>query len=100
MGNLRKTMTAVNSALDHPGTAALLDDLISLDPEWAEAWNRRATWRYLTGDYGGSLSDIKKTLALEPRHFGAISGRGLVLAKLGKHTEGIASQAEAQRVRR
>ncbi len=52
--------------------------LIELDPDFAEAWNKRATVRYHRGDYEGALSDVKKTLSLEPRHFGAMSGLGLI----------------------
>lgn len=44
------------------------------DPNWAESYNKIATVKFLKGDYSGSINDIQKTLKLEPRHFGAISG--------------------------
>ena len=52
--------------------------LIDLLPEYAEGWNKRATVHFYAGNYADSLADIDKTLDLEPRHFGAQSGQGLV----------------------
>jgi tetratricopeptide (TPR) repeat protein len=71
--------------------AALFDRVVRIAPDYAEGWNRRATVRYLQGNYEGSLSDIARTLKLEPRHFGALSGRGLVLLKLGRDREALAA---------
>ena len=62
----------------------LLDELVSKESDFAEAWNRRATVHYLLGNYKQSLSDIEQTLTLEPRHFGAISGIGMIMLKMGE----------------
>ena len=58
------------------------DQIVKIAPAFAEGWNKRATVHYLLGNYPESLHDIEKTLNLEPRHFGALSGRGLVLLEL------------------
>ncbi len=58
------------------------DQIVKIAPGFAEGWNKRATVRYLLGDFPGSLDDIARTLKLEPRHFGALSGRGLVWIEL------------------
>lgn len=57
---------------------AILDGVVAKAPNYAEGWNRRATLLYMMQDYGRSLADIQKVLTLEPRHFGAISGLGLI----------------------
>ncbi len=62
---------------------------IERDPEYAEAWNRRATTYYLVDRYRDSLDDIERVVELEPRHFGALAGRGLCLRALGHTAEAI-----------
>ena len=56
-----------------------------LDPQFAEAWNKRATVLFLMGEYRASVVDVQKTVSLEPRHFGAWSGLGMIYMRLEYH---------------
>lgn len=62
---------------------AILDRMVSEYPDYAEGWNRRATIYYLQDNFAASLADIDKVLALEPRHFGALSGRVMIELRMG-----------------
>lgn len=59
------------------------DFIIRVRPDFAEGWHKRATVYFLMGDYDSSIADIQKTIELEPRHFGAFAGLGLIYLKLG-----------------
>ena len=71
---------------------------INLDPNWAEAWNKRATVLYLMGKYELSQADINKVLEIENRHFGALSGQGLVQTALKNYQKAIDSYIEVHKV--
>ena len=76
----------------------LFTQIIAAEPDWAEAWNKRATVLYLMDQYQSSLDDIKITLALEPRHFGALSGQALNYIELKQYEKAIESYEAAQKI--
>lgn len=61
----------------------LLDAIVEIRPKYIEAWNRRATVFFLKKDYASSLADLRRVLALEPRHFGALAGLGMIMQEIG-----------------
>jgi tetratricopeptide (TPR) repeat protein len=67
----------------------LLNGIIKIKPDYIEAWNRRATLYYMKKDYGRSLADIREVLKREPRHFGALSGLGLILQDIGDDKQAL-----------
>lgn len=67
----------------------LFDELVEKEPEFAEAWNKRATVHYVLGNYSKSMADIEQTLKLEPRHFGALGGLGSIFARLDQPAAAI-----------
>ncbi len=72
-----------------------LDRIILLEPAYVEGWNKRATVYFLMDDYGKSIADIGKVLELEPRHFGALSGLGIIMRSLGDDKRAMAAFREA-----
>lgn len=79
-------MTRVRTAVEQKNldlAVKLLDAVVKIKPDYVEAWNRRATIFYMKKDYGRSIADIREVLKREPRHFGALSGLGLILQDIG-----------------
>jgi tetratricopeptide (TPR) repeat protein len=61
----------------------LLNAMVDIDPGYVEAWNRRATLYYMKREFGRAVEDLREVLAREPRHFGALSGLGMILQEVG-----------------
>jgi tetratricopeptide (TPR) repeat protein len=66
---------------------ALFSRVIEQNPGFAEGWNKRATVRFMRGDFAGSIADCQQTLARNPNHFGAASGQGLCHISLNEYRE-------------
>ena len=76
----------------------IFSQIILVDPNWSEAWNKRATVLYMLGRYQESQEDIDEVLKLEKRHFGALSGQGLVQTELKNYERAINSYKEVQKI--
>src|SRR5262245_59923559 len=79
-------MTRVKTAVDskeYDLAIKLLNAIIEIRPNYVEAWNRRATVYFMKKDFVNSIEDIKEVLQREPRHFGALSGLGMIYQELG-----------------
>ena len=66
-----------------------LTELIQKNPDFVEAWNKRATVRFFNGDLAGSETDVFEVLSREPRHFGAISGLAMINVHVGALEEAV-----------
>ena len=76
----------------------IFTQIIAADPEWSEAWNKRAIALYLMEQYESSLTDIEITLSLEPKHFGALTGQALNYIELKQYEKAIESYKAAQKI--
>lgn len=82
-------------AQDHALAIELLDRVLALEPDWAEAWNRRAISFHNLGDPISAMADIHRVLVLEPRHFNAWAGLGHILRQGGDDRGALASYERA-----
>jgi len=82
-------------AKEFPLAVELLDRVLTLRPEWAEAWHRRATAFFLLDDPVSAIADIQRVLTREPRHFGAWAGLGAILEATGDKKNAYAAYQKA-----
>ena len=83
---------------DYDLALRMLNAIIEIKPDFTEAWNRRATVYFLKKDYVNSIADIGKVLAREPRHFGALSGLGLIMQDIGDEKHALDAYRKALEV--
>ncbi len=94
---LERGQAAMNAG--HPEIAVEhLTALIDHAPDFAEAYNARATAYFQTGDLGPSVADIARTLQLNPRHFGALSGLGMIFEELHRPEKALEAYRAADAV--
>ncbi len=82
-------------AAENAASLEILDRIVAAFPTYAEAWNKRATLHFALGNYDASLKDIDKVLDLEPRHFGALAGRGMIYQRQENWTAALNAYREA-----
>ena len=85
---MRQAVAAMNSN-EYSAAEKTLIQLIETYPTFAEGWNKRATLYFMDGRYDASIIDIEQVLELEPRHFGALAGKAMILRSQGKPIEAL-----------
>ena len=83
---------------NYPLALDYLDRIVAMKPDYAEGWNKRATVHFLVDDYSKAIADIERTLALEPRHFGALSGLGTIMRDIGENERAVTAYHQALEV--
>ena len=76
---------------DYDYALKVFNNVLNTDPDWSEAWNKRATVFFLMNHYKESLDDIEKVLEIESRHFGALAGQARIFIKLQEYEKAISS---------
>jgi tetratricopeptide (TPR) repeat protein len=94
---LRQAVAAMN-ANEYDAAEKTLIQLVETYPNFAEAWNKRATLYFMQGRNDASLIDIEHVLELEPRHFGALAGKAMILRAQGKNIEALKVLRETQSI--
>jgi tetratricopeptide (TPR) repeat protein len=95
---LMTRVKVATDAKDYDLALKLLDALVAIKPDYVEAWNQRATIYYLKDDYPHAIADIAEVLAREPRHFGALSGLGMMLQELGDDKDALNAYRDALKI--
>ena len=83
---------------DYDYALIVFNNIINTDPNWSEAWNKRATLLYFMKKFQKSLTDIDRVLLIESRHFGALSGQAQIYIQLQKYELAINSLKKAREI--
>jgi tetratricopeptide (TPR) repeat protein len=94
---MTKGIAAMNSG-DYASALLSFDSIVQSAPRFAEGWNKRATLHFMMGAFDASVEDIHRTLALEPRHFGALSGLALIREGQGRPFEALEALEQISRL--
>lgn len=95
---LMSRVKAATDGKDYDLALKLLDAIIAINPDYVEAWNRRASVYYLKNDYGHAIADLGEVLVREPRHFGALSGLGMILQEIGDDKDALKAYRDALKI--
>jgi tetratricopeptide (TPR) repeat protein len=94
---MAKGISAMNAG-DYAGALLSFDSIVQTAPSFAEGWNKRATLHFMMGALDASVEDIHRTLTLEPRHFGALSGLALIREAEGRPFEALEALEQIARL--
>jgi tetratricopeptide (TPR) repeat protein len=86
---------AAEAAGDKPLALSFVDQATALTPSYAGGWYRRSILRYDADDRAGAIGDIQETLKREPRHFGALTGLGLIYEDMGQEKAALQAYRRA-----
>jgi tetratricopeptide (TPR) repeat protein len=95
---LMARVKAATEAKDYNLALKLLDAVVEIKPDYVEGWNERATIYYLKDDYAHAIADIGQVLKREPRHFGALSGLGVILQEIGDDKDALKAYRDALKI--
>ena len=95
---LMARVKAATEAKDYDLALKLLDAVVEIKPDYVEGWNQRATVYYLKDDYAHAIADIGQVLKREPRHFGALSGLGVILQEIGDDKDALKAYRDALKI--
>jgi tetratricopeptide (TPR) repeat protein len=95
---LMSRVKQATDAKDYDLALKLLDAVVEIKPDYVEGWNQRATIYYLKDDYAHAIADIGQVLAREPRHFGALSGLGVILQEIGDDKDALKAYRDALKI--